>query len=120
MGVMLRLIQTAHIAFYALIREKEKQGIVMKIWQLVLVQLWVLCFTPMWVFILIFAPLVLAPPHPSRIAFFLLMLPPLFAIVGSTILWAAKWKGNLRWQKIMSVALIVFPVITAVPLFIWK
>lgn len=92
----------------------------MKTWQLVLVQLWVLCFVPFWIFILIFAPLVLAPPNPSGIVFFLFMLPPLIAFIGSITLWAARWKGNVYWQKIMTVILIVFPIVSTIPFFIWN
>lgn len=90
----------------------------MKIWQLVLVQLWVLCFIPAWVFILIFSPVVLAPPNPSWIAFFLLVSPPFITFIGCIILWVARWKNNLRWQKIMAAALVIFPVVTVVPVFL--
>jgi len=92
----------------------------MKTWQLVLVQLWVLCFTPAWVFILIFAPLVLAPPNPSLIVLFLFVLPPILAVIGSIVLWVSKRKGNVRLQKIMATALIVFPVVSVIPLFVWQ
>lgn len=92
----------------------------MKTWQLVLVQLWVLCFAPVWGFILMFAPLVLAPPNPSWVAFVLLVSPPILAVMGSILLWVAKWKDNLSLQKTMSIVLIFFPVLSVIPLFIWN
>lgn len=92
----------------------------MKTWQVVLVQLWVLCFAPVWAFILVFSPLVLAPPNPSWIAFLLFVLPPILAVIGSIVLWVARSKDNERLQKRMAVALIIFPVISVIPLFIWQ
>lgn len=92
----------------------------MKTWQLVLVQLWVLCFAPVWGFIFVFAPLVLAPPNPSWIAFLLFVLPPILAVIGSIVLWVARSKGNARLQKRMAVALVIFPVISVIPLFVWQ
>lgn len=89
----------------------------MKTWQLVLVQLWVLCFAPIWAFVMVFAPLVLSPPNPSWLAFFLLVSPSFIALACSIVMWVARSKGNLRWQKNMMVTLILFPVVSVIPFF---
>lgn len=90
----------------------------MKTWQLILTQLWALCFVPIWVFMLVFSPLVLTP-HASWIAFILLASPPFIALALSIAMWVARYKENIRWQKITVLALILFPVIsTVIPMII--
>ena len=92
----------------------------MKTWQLMLVQLWVICFTPVWVFTLAFAPLVLAPPNPSWTAFILMILPPVLSVAGSVALWIARYNENDIAQKHIALALIILPVISVIPMFVWQ
>ena len=89
----------------------------MKTWHLIAVQVWVLCFTPVWLFMSTFS-LMLLSPEPNWFPFILINTPPVLSIIGSIIMWVARFNQSVSLQKTMVKLLIILPPVCAITPFV--